>query len=132
MIFIYLFCIKKLHFFTKTIFEYLPSYYRIRFSNVQMFKFNITSYSCGLFQQNFVIPFWSFFPKKYFFSNLKLDFYYCWKFLNKRGFNYWKKLSFCHKLKNFLIFISLQPVGVNLWYLKLRLFDLIELIVWNI
>ena len=28
--------------------------------------------------------------------------------------------------------ISLQPDDVNLWYFKLRLFDLTELIVWNI
>ena len=33
---------------------------------------------------------------------------------------------------NFLTPISLQPDGVNLWYFKLRLFDLTELIVWNI
>ena len=26
----------------------------------------------------------------------------------------------------------MQPDGVNLWYFKLRLFDLPELIVWNI
>ena len=33
---------------------------------------------------------------------------------------------------NFLSPISLQPNGVNLWYFKLRLFDLPELKVWNI
>ena len=33
---------------------------------------------------------------------------------------------------NFLITISLQPYGVNLWYFKLRFFDLREFIVWNI
>ena len=33
---------------------------------------------------------------------------------------------------NFLIPISLQLDGVNLWYFKVRLFDLTELIVWNI
>jgi len=34
-----------------------------------------------------------------------------------------KELSFCH---NFLVSIFLHP-----WYLKLRLFDLTEYIVWN-
>ena len=33
---------------------------------------------------------------------------------------------------NFLTPISLQPDSVNLWYFKFRLFDLPELIVWNI
>ena len=33
---------------------------------------------------------------------------------------------------NFLTPISLQPDGVLLWYFKLRLFDLPELIGWNI
>ena len=33
---------------------------------------------------------------------------------------------------NLLIPISLQPDVVNLWYFKLRLFDLTEFIVWNI
>ena len=33
---------------------------------------------------------------------------------------------------NFLIPISLQPGGENLWYFKLRLFDLTESKVWNI
>ena len=33
---------------------------------------------------------------------------------------------------NFLTPISLQPDGVNLWYFKLRLFELQALIVWNI
>ena len=33
---------------------------------------------------------------------------------------------------NFLIPISLQPDGVGLWYFKLTLFDLKEIIVWNI
>ena len=32
---------------------------------------------------------------------------------------------------NFLFPISLQPDSVNLWYYKLRLFDLTECIVWN-
>ena len=38
-----------------------------------------------------------------------------------------KKLSLCHKLK-FSIPTSLQHDGGNLWYFKLRLFDLTELI----
>jgi len=33
---------------------------------------------------------------------------------------------------NFLTPIASQPDGVNLWYFKLKLFDLKELIVWNI
>ena len=33
---------------------------------------------------------------------------------------------------HFLTPISLQSDSVNLWYFKLRLFELIELIVWNI
>ena len=33
---------------------------------------------------------------------------------------------------NFIIHISLQIDEVDLWYFKLRLFDLTELIVWNI
>ena len=33
---------------------------------------------------------------------------------------------------NFVIHISLQPDGVNLWYFKLRLLDQKELTVWNI
>ena len=33
---------------------------------------------------------------------------------------------------NFLISISLQPDGVNLRYVNLRLIDLTEFIVWNI
>ena len=33
---------------------------------------------------------------------------------------------------NFLISISVQPVGINIWNFKLRLFDLTESIVWNI
>ena len=33
---------------------------------------------------------------------------------------------------HFLTHKSLQPNGVNLWYFKFRLFDLTELIVWNI
>jgi len=33
---------------------------------------------------------------------------------------------------NFLISIFLQPNGVNLWYFKLRLFELGEFLVWNI
>ena len=33
---------------------------------------------------------------------------------------------------NFLIPIFFKPNGVNLWYFKLRLFDLTEFIVWNI
>ena len=41
------------------------------------------------------------------------------------------ELSFWHKLK-FLIPISIQPNGVNLWYFKLRLFDLTDFIVWNV
>ena len=36
------------------------------------------------------------------------------------------------KKSNFLILISLQPDGVNLWYFKLRLLDLTEIIVWNV
>ena len=31
----------------------------------------------------------------------------------------------------FKLTISLEPDVVNLWYFKLRLFDLTELIVWN-
>ena len=33
---------------------------------------------------------------------------------------------------NFLISISFQPDVINLWYLKLRLIDLTDFIVWNI
>ncbi len=33
---------------------------------------------------------------------------------------------------NILKPISLQPDGVNLWHFKLRLFDITEVIVWNI
>ena len=33
---------------------------------------------------------------------------------------------------NFLISISLESDGVNLWYFKLRLIDLTEFIVWNL
>ena len=33
---------------------------------------------------------------------------------------------------NFLIPIFFKPNGVNLWYFKLRLFDLTEFIIWNI
>jgi len=33
---------------------------------------------------------------------------------------------------HFLTPISLQPDGVDLWYFKLRLYDLPEFIVWNI
>ena len=33
---------------------------------------------------------------------------------------------------NFLTPIAWQPDGENLWYYKLRLLDLTELIVWNI
>ena len=33
---------------------------------------------------------------------------------------------------NFLSPISLQLKGVNLWFFKLRLFNLTEIIVWNI
>ena len=40
-------------------------------------------------------------------------------------------MSFCRKSK-FIISISLQPDGANLWYFKLRLFDLAEFIVWKI
>ena len=42
-----------------------------------------------------------------------------------------KKLSF-DKNSNFLISLSLQPDDLNLWYLKLRLFDITNLIVWKI
>ena len=42
-----------------------------------------------------------------------------------------KESSFCHKLI-VLVPITLQPDGANLSYLKFRLFDLIEFIVWNI
>ena len=33
---------------------------------------------------------------------------------------------------NFLVSTSLQPVGINLWYFKLKLFDFSEFIIWNI
>ena len=45
-------------------------------------------------------------------------------------FSFRKELSLCHKL-NFVITISLEPDDVNLWYFKLRLFDLTEFIGWN-
>ena len=32
----------------------------------------------------------------------------------------------------FVIPISIQPNGVNLWYFKLRLFELTDFIVWNL
>ena len=35
-------------------------------------------------------------------------------------------------LSNFIIHISFQLDELDLWYFKLRLFDLTELIVWNI
>ena len=34
--------------------------------------------------------------------------------------------------RNFLISISFQSDGVNLWYFKVRLSYLIEFIIWNI
>ena len=37
-----------------------------------------------------------------------------------------KELSFCHKLNFFLILLSSQPVGLNFWNFKLRLFIVIE------
>ena len=46
-------------------------------------------------------------------------------FLNKKMSE--KELSFCHKLT-----FSLQSDGVNLWYFKLRQFDVTEIIIWNI
>ena len=45
------------------------------------------------------------------------------KFWNKTRY---KSNCVCHKLK------FVNPYGVNLWYFKLRLFDLTELIVWHI
>ena len=42
-----------------------------------------------------------------------------------------KKLSLCTN-SDFVIPIFFLPDGVNLWYFKLRLFDLTEFIVWNI
>jgi len=42
-----------------------------------------------------------------------------------------RKLSFCHNFK-FSIPISLKLKGVNLWFFKLRLSNLTEIIVWNI
>jgi len=44
---------------------------------------------------------------------------------------YLKKLILCHKLK-FLIPVSLQLDGVNLWYFKLIIFNLSVFTVWNI
>ena len=42
------------------------------------------------------------------------------------------KLSFCHKQTFSNPYISLQLDVVNLWYFKLRLFDLTKLMIWNI
>ena len=51
----------------------------------------------------------------------------------KTHFNYWSEgIESLPQTQNFLIPISSQPAGcVNHWYFKLRLFDLTELIVWN-
>ena len=43
-----------------------------------------------------------------------------------------KELSFSHKLYIFFIPIALQPDVANLWFFKLRLFDLEEFTIWNI
>ena len=43
-----------------------------------------------------------------------------------------KDLSFFKKNSDFLIPLSLQPVGVNLKYFKIKFSNLTEAVVWNI
>ena len=55
----------------------------------------------------------------------------CW-LISKQNIKNFEDDSLHATNSDFLIFISLKPNGVNLWYFKLILFDLTELIVWNI
>ena len=48
------------------------------------------------------------------------------------AFEFFQRNWFFVTNSNFLILASLQSDDVNLWYFKLRLFDLTEFIVWNI
>ena len=57
----------------------------------------------------------------------KKIFIFCTKFNRKMKRNWVLVIK-----SNFLISIFLQPDGVNLWYFKLRLFDLGEFLVWHI